>query len=48
MVFRGGPIYTGPLHNLFLTERFATRYFSSEFSGKLFDRAELSAIVTAE
>jgi iron complex transport system substrate-binding protein len=46
-VFRGGPIYTGPLHHLFLTERFAKRYFPDSFSGELFSRSELSATITA-
>ena len=45
-VFRGGPIYAGPLHNLFLTERYATGYFPEAFSGELFDRDELASIIT--
>jgi iron complex transport system substrate-binding protein len=45
-VFRGGPIYSGPLHNLFLTERYATGYFSDTFSGELFNRDELANIIT--
>jgi iron complex transport system substrate-binding protein len=45
-VFRGGPIYAGPIHNLFLTERFATLYFPDQFSGELFDRDELAGIIT--
>jgi iron complex transport system substrate-binding protein len=48
MVFRGGPIYPGPLHNFFLTERYATLYFPDQFSGELFSRSELSTIVTSE
>jgi iron complex transport system substrate-binding protein len=44
-VFRGGPIYTGPIHNLFLTERFATNYFPDTVSGELFDRGRVSEIV---
>ena len=44
-VFRGGPIYTGPIHNLFLTERFAKDYFPDVFSGDLFDRGRVSEIV---
>ncbi|MEZ3117160.1 ABC transporter substrate-binding protein [Halobaculum sp. MBLA0147] len=47
-VFRGGPIYTGPLHHLFLVERYATSYFPEQFSGELFDRDELAAIVTGD
>jgi iron complex transport system substrate-binding protein len=46
MVFRGGPIYPGPLHHLFLVERYATGYFPDTFSGELFDRDELASIVT--
>lgn len=46
MVFRGGPIYPGPLHHLFLLERYATGYFPETFSGELFDRDELASIVT--
>jgi iron complex transport system substrate-binding protein len=45
-VFRGGPIYEGPIQNLFLTERFANLYFPDSFSGKLFDREELAGIIT--
>jgi iron complex transport system substrate-binding protein len=48
MVFRGGPIYAGPLHNLFLTERYATAYFPETFSGELFDRDRVANIVTGE
>jgi len=45
-VFRGGPIYSGPLHHLFLLERYANLYFPERFSGELFDRDELAGIVT--
>ncbi|MUV85067.1 ABC transporter substrate-binding protein [Natronomonas sp. CBA1123] len=48
MVFRGGPIYSGPLHHLFLLERYATGYFPETYSEELFDREELAAIVTGE
>jgi iron complex transport system substrate-binding protein len=47
-VFRGGPIYAGPLHNLFLTERYARLYFPDVYSGELFDRGELAGIITEE
>jgi iron complex transport system substrate-binding protein len=47
-VFRGGPIYAGPIHNLFLTERFARAYFPGTYSGELFDRDELAGIVSGE
>ncbi|ADQ69288.1 ferrichrome-binding protein [Halogeometricum borinquense DSM 11551] len=46
-VFRGGPIYPGPLHHLFLVERYATGYFPDTFSGELFDREELASIITS-
>ncbi|NHX36391.1 MULTISPECIES: ABC transporter substrate-binding protein [Halolamina] len=46
MVFRGGPIYPGPLHHLFLLERYATGYFPDTFAGELFDRDELASIIT--
>ncbi|WP_367175127.1 ABC transporter substrate-binding protein [Haloarcula rubripromontorii] len=46
-VFRGGPIYTGPLHNLFMIERYAKAYFPDEFTEThLFDRAHLAEIIT--
>ncbi|WP_415380374.1 ABC transporter substrate-binding protein [Halosimplex sp. TS25] len=46
-VFRGGPIYAGPLHNLFMIERYAKAYFPEEFTeDRLFDRDELARIVT--
>jgi iron complex transport system substrate-binding protein len=47
-VFRGGPIYSGPLHHLFLLERYATAYFPDTYSGELFDRDEVASIVTGE
>jgi iron complex transport system substrate-binding protein len=45
-VFRGGPIYSGPVHHLFLVERFAKAYFPDRFSGDLVDRDELASITT--
>lgn len=48
LVFRGGPIYEGPIQNLFLTERFATLYFPDSFSGELFDRGRVASIVRGE
>ena len=46
-VFRGGPIYSGPLHNLFMVERYATAYFPDEFAeDELFDRERVAGIVT--
>lgn len=45
-VYRGGPIFMGPIQHLFLTERFATELYPESFSGDLFDRGELASIVT--
>ena len=46
-VFRGGPIYAGPLHNLFMIERYAQAYFPDEFTeDELFDHDALAGIVT--
>ncbi|KYH26067.1 periplasmic binding protein [Halalkalicoccus paucihalophilus] len=45
-VFRGGPIYQGPIQNLFTTERAAHDFFPDEFGEEeLFDRAEIAGIV---
>ncbi|WP_229121729.1 ABC transporter substrate-binding protein [Halapricum desulfuricans] len=46
-VFRGGPLYMGPLQHLFTTERFATALYPDAFEGELFDREELASIVTS-
>jgi iron complex transport system substrate-binding protein len=48
MVFRGGPIYTGPLHHLFLTERYATTYFPEAYSDELFDRQRVRNIINGD
>ena len=46
-VFRGGPIYEGPIQNLFLTERFAKNLYPDTFSeDQLFDRGRVAQIVT--
>jgi iron complex transport system substrate-binding protein len=46
-VYRGGPIYEGPIQNLFLTERYAKLYFPDAVGdGELFDRGTLAGIVT--
>ena len=45
-MFRGGPIYVGPLEHLFLVERYARLYFLDTSDGEMFDRDELAAIVT--
>ena len=45
-VFRGGPIYGGPLHNRFVVERYATPYFAEAFAeDELFDRQRVADIV---
>jgi iron complex transport system substrate-binding protein len=48
MVFRGGPIYSGPLHHLFLTERYAKLYFPEVYSGDLFDREHVADIINGD
>jgi iron complex transport system substrate-binding protein len=45
-VYRGGPIYLGPIQHLYLLERFASRLYPDAVPDELFDREELSAIVT--
>lgn len=47
-VYRGGPIYQGPIQNLFLTERFATLLYPDAYSGELFDRGEVASIIRGE
>ncbi|MXR41449.1 ABC transporter substrate-binding protein [Halobaculum sp. WSA2] len=47
-VFRGGPIYQGPLQHLFNLERFANLLFPEQFSGELFSRDDLAAAVRGE
>lgn len=45
-VFRGGPIYQGPIQNLFLTERFATELYPDTFTDdRLFSRSKVADIV---
>lgn len=46
-VYRGGPIFMGPIQHLFLTERFATELYPDQFSGELFDRDELASVITS-
>ena len=45
-VYRGGPIYQGPIHNLFLTERLGTAIYPDTISGELFDRQRVADIIT--
>ncbi|WP_117591835.1 ABC transporter substrate-binding protein [Haloprofundus halophilus] len=46
MVFRGGPIYQGPIQHLFTLERAAKDFFPDTFEGELFDRGAVSDIVS--
>jgi iron complex transport system substrate-binding protein len=48
-VFRGGPIYEGPIQNLFLTERFAKDLYPETYTEEqLFDRQRVAAIVDGD
>ncbi|XVH30919.1 ABC transporter substrate-binding protein [Haloferacaceae archaeon DSL9] len=47
-VFRGGPIYQGPIQHLFTLERAATELFPDTFSDELFDRDRVSSIVAGD
>lgn len=47
-VYRGGPIYEGPLQNLFVTERFAQLVYPDVFTEEeLFSRSDVAEIVTS-
>lgn len=45
-VYRGGPLYQGPITNLVLTERAARQVYGAE--GELFDRERVANIVAGE
>ncbi|NHN41095.1 ABC transporter substrate-binding protein [Halorubellus sp. JP-L1] len=52
-VYRGGYLYQGPIHNLFLTERGAKQMYPDEFGDvtgddRLFDRDRVASIVRGE
>jgi iron complex transport system substrate-binding protein len=47
-VYRGGPIYQGPIFNLFLTERVAQQFYPETFPEALFDRDEVAEIITGD
>lgn len=47
-VLRGGPLYQGPVINLFTTERAATGLYPDTFSGELFDRQRVTDIIYGE
>lgn len=47
-VFRGGPIYQGPLLNFFTTERVATEVYPDRYDGELFDRQRVADIVAGD
>ena len=44
-VYRGGPIYLGPIQHLSLLERFATALYPDRVSAPLFDRVALEAVL---
>ncbi|WP_224332239.1 ABC transporter substrate-binding protein [Haloprofundus halobius] len=46
MVFRGGPIYQGPIQHLFTLERAAKDFFPETFEGDLFDRSAVSDAIS--
>ena len=46
-VFRGGPIYEGPIQNLFLVERFAKLVYPDVYTEEhLFDRSNVNTVIT--
>ncbi|WP_200530361.1 ABC transporter substrate-binding protein [Halorubrum sp. LN27] len=52
-VYRGGYLYQGPIHNLFLTERAAKQIYPEEFGPvtgdeRLFDRQRVADIINGE
>ena len=52
-VYRGGSLFQGPIHNLFLTERAAKQLYPGEFGevtgdARLFDRERVAAIVAGD
>jgi iron complex transport system substrate-binding protein len=47
-VYRGGPIYQGPLSNFLLVERTATDLYPDRFSGELFDRERVRDIINGD
>jgi len=51
--YRDGPVYSGPLHNLFMIERYAQGYFPETFGDmtdneQLFDRQRVADIVNGD
>ncbi|MDS0258645.1 ABC transporter substrate-binding protein [Haloarcula sp. S1CR25-12] len=44
-VYRGGPVYQGPLSNFLLVERTAKDLYPETFSGELFDRDRVTDII---
>jgi iron complex transport system substrate-binding protein len=47
-VYRGGPVYQGPLSNFRLVERTANDLYPDTFSGELFDRQRVADIVAGD
>jgi iron complex transport system substrate-binding protein len=48
-VYRGGPIYQGPIQNLFITERFARLLYPDAYTDdELFDRGRVADIINGD
>ncbi len=47
-VYRGGPVYQGPLSNFLLVERTAKDLYPDSFSGELFDRQRVADIIDGD
>ena len=47
-VYRGGPLYQGPITNLVLTERAAKQLYADRLSGPLFDPQRVSDVVNGK
>lgn len=47
-VYRGGPVYQGPLSNFLLVERTAKDLYPDNFSGELFDREHVRDIINGD
>jgi iron complex transport system substrate-binding protein len=47
-VIRGGPLYQGPVMNLFITERAAISLYPNRYNGELFDRQPVADIINGK
>lgn len=47
-VYRGGPVYQGPLSNFLLVERTAKDLYPDSFAGELFDRGRVGDIISGD